>query len=102
MRIVREPVKELGQGTGIVNPALQPVGMPHRHRRRSLKVTGAKGIAHLDERIGGTAHLAAFGGAAPADRTSRLAAVRIVFTAYLLLITVILAFYIAIGITNHQ
>jgi hypothetical protein len=44
----------------------------------------------------------AFGGAEPADRTSRLAAVRVVFTAYLLLITVALAFYIAIGITNHQ
>jgi hypothetical protein len=43
----------------------------------------------------------AFGGAAPADPTSRLAAVRCVFTAYVLLITVGLAFYIAIGITNH-
>jgi hypothetical protein len=29
-------------------------------------------------------------------------AVRFVFTAYLLLITVGLAFYIAIGISNHQ
>jgi hypothetical protein len=44
----------------------------------------------------------AFDAAAPADRTSRLAAVRVVFTAYLLLITVGLVFYIAIGITNHQ
>jgi hypothetical protein len=44
----------------------------------------------------------AFGGAAPADRASSLAAVRFVFTAYLLLIAVGLAFYIAIGITNHQ
>jgi hypothetical protein len=39
-------------------------------------------------------------GAAAADRTSRLAAVRVVFTAYLLLIAVCLAFYIAIGIIN--
>ena len=37
-----------------------------------------------------------------ADRTLRLAVVRFVFTAYLLLITVGLAFYIAIGITNPQ
>jgi hypothetical protein len=44
----------------------------------------------------------AFGGATPADRASRLAAVRFVFTAYVLLITVGLAFYIVIGITNHQ
>jgi hypothetical protein len=44
----------------------------------------------------------AFGGAAPADCASRLAAVRVVFTAYLLLITVCLAFYITIGITNHH
>jgi hypothetical protein len=44
----------------------------------------------------------AFGGAGPADRTSRLAAVRVVFTAYLLLIAFCLAFYIAIGITNHH
>jgi hypothetical protein len=28
--------------------------------------------------------------------------VRVVFTAYLLLITACLVFYIAIGITNHQ
>jgi hypothetical protein len=40
--------------------------------------------------------------AAAADRTSRLAAVRFVFTAYALLIAVGLVFYIAIGITNHQ
>jgi hypothetical protein len=33
---------------------------------------------------------------------SRLVAVRFVFAAYLLLITVGLTFYIAIGITNHQ
>jgi hypothetical protein len=44
----------------------------------------------------------ASGGAVPAGRTSRLVAVRFVFTAYLLLIAVGLAFYIAIGITNHQ
>ena len=44
----------------------------------------------------------AFGGAAPTDYTSRLAVVRVVFTAYLVLIAVGLAFYIAIGITNHQ
>jgi hypothetical protein len=37
-----------------------------------------------------------------ADRTLRLAVVRFVFTAYLLLITAGLAFYIAIGITNPQ
>jgi hypothetical protein len=41
-------------------------------------------------------------GAAPADCISRLAGVRVVFTAYLLLIAVGLAFYIAIGITNHH
>jgi hypothetical protein len=40
--------------------------------------------------------------AAPADRASSLAAVRFVFTAYLLLIALGLAFYIAIGITNHR
>jgi hypothetical protein len=39
---------------------------------------------------------------ASADHTSRLTTVRFVFTTYLLLITVGLAFYIAIGITNHQ
>ena len=44
--VVRELVKELGQGAGLVSPALQPAGMRHRHRRRSLKVAGAKGIAH--------------------------------------------------------
>jgi hypothetical protein len=44
----------------------------------------------------------AFGAAAPADRVSSLAAVRFVFTAYVVLIAVGLAFYIAIGITNHQ
>jgi hypothetical protein len=43
-----------------------------------------------------------FGGAVPADHASRLADVRVVFTAYLLLITFGLAFYIAIGITNHR
>jgi hypothetical protein len=35
-----------------------------------------------------------------ADWISRLAAVRVVFTAYLLLIAVCLAFYIAIGFIN--
>jgi hypothetical protein len=44
----------------------------------------------------------AYGGAATADRASSLAAVRFVFTAYLLLIAAALAFYIAIGVTNHQ
>jgi hypothetical protein len=37
---------------------------------------------------------------APADWRSTLAAVRVVFTAYLLLIAVCLAFYIAIGFIN--
>jgi hypothetical protein len=46
--------------------------------------------------------LAFGGGAAAADRTPRLVVLRVVFTAYVLLITVGLAFYIAIGITNHQ
>jgi hypothetical protein len=38
----------------------------------------------------------------PAECASRLAAVRFVFTAYVLLIAVGLAFYIVIGITNHR
>jgi hypothetical protein len=38
----------------------------------------------------------------PAGRASSLAAVRFVFTAYLLLIGVGLAFYIAIGVANPQ
>ena len=38
--------------------------------------------------------------AAPADCTSTLAAVRVVFTAYLVMIAVCLAFYIAIGFIN--
>jgi hypothetical protein len=46
--------------------------------------------------------VAAFGGAVPAEEASRLAGVRVVFTAYVLLITLGLAFYIAIGITNHR
>jgi hypothetical protein len=40
--------------------------------------------------------------ATPADGGSTLAAVRFVFTAYLLVITVGLAFYIVVGITNHH
>ena len=39
---------------------------------------------------------------APADCTSSLAGVRFVFTAYVVLIGLSLAFYIAIGISNHQ
>ena len=57
-----------------------------------------KGIGERDWRSGALA----FGGAAPADRTSTLVAMRFVFTAYVLLITLGLAFYIAIGITNHH
>jgi hypothetical protein len=41
------------------------------------------------------------GSAPPADHTSSLAAVRLVFTAYVVLIAVGLVFYIAIGITNQ-
>jgi hypothetical protein len=56
-------------------------------------------VGGIGERIGETA---LWRSAAPADRASSLAAVRFVFTAYVLLIAVAHSFYIAIGITNHQ
>jgi hypothetical protein len=68
--------------------------------RRKL-VTSGGNAGGLDKPVASD-HCLAFCGAAPADRASSLAAVRFVFTAYVLLIAVGLAFYIAIGITNHQ